>query len=394
MPILFITVVIDLIGFGIVIPILPFMSPQFGADKLDIALIVSVYAMCAGLMGPFWGRLSDRWGRKPVIMICLSGAALSYVFLGLATELWMIYAARAFAGVMAGNIGVASAMIADITPPEHRARGMGMIGAAFGLGVVIGPTLGGLLAGSDGSFTLPCLVAGCMSFMAIVATYLFLPESLDSHKRASNREHQRSGPRQSILAMLRETHNTLLVAQFALHSICLSGVTYLFPLWVGDNLGWGPREVGIVFGVQGVIMAVLQGAMIGPIVRRFGELPFLRTGLFFMVLGLLICVFADSTVTILAGVFIASSGGTIGPAILNALTSHRTPVPIRGRMMGTTGSTSAWGRVIGPLGCGVLLQTFGYAWAWMFMVFIGCLFLAWAVSQRPQHYEGPQSPLP
>lgn len=394
MPILFITVLIDLIGFGIVIPILPFLSPQLGADKLDIALIVSVYAMCAGLFGPFWGRLSDRRGRKPVIMICLAGGALSYVFLGLATQLWMIYAARAFAGMMAGNIGVASAMIADITPPEDRAKGMGKIGAAFGLGVVIGPTLGGLLAGSDGRFTLPCLVAGCMSLLAIVATYFFLQESLDAGRRASNREHQRSGPQQSVVAMLRETRNTLLVGQFALHSMCLSSITYLFPLWVGDFLDWGPREVGMVFGVQGLIMAVLQGGLIGPIVRRFGELPFLRTGVTFLVLGLLLCAFAESAPVMLAGVFIASTGGTFGPAILNTLTSHRTPPAIRGRMMGTTGSTASWGRVFGPLVAGVLLQSFGYTPAWLFVVMVACLFLTWAVSQRPAHYAGRETPLP
>ena len=143
MPLLFGVVLLDLIGFGIVIPILPFLSPQLGADKMDIAYIIVVYAIFSGLFAPFWGRLSDRMGRKPVIMICLAGAALSYVMLGLASQLWMIFVARGFAGAMAGNFGVASAMMADITTPQNRAKGMGMIGAAFGLGLVLGPLLGG-----------------------------------------------------------------------------------------------------------------------------------------------------------------------------------------------------------------------------------------------------------
>ena len=253
MPILFATILIDLIGFGIVIPILPFLAPQLGADKLDIAFLIVVYAIFAGLCGPYWGRLSDRLGRKPVIMICLAGAALSYVLLGLASELRMIFCARAFAGTMAGNYGVVSAMIADLTTPANRARGMGMLGAGFGLGMVIGPVMGGLLAGPENSFSLPCLVAGGMSVTAIIAAQLFLRESLSAEKRRQNREHHRSGPRQSVFTMLRETGNTLMVLQFVLHTTCISSVTYLFPLWVGDELSWGAREVGMVFGVQGLI---------------------------------------------------------------------------------------------------------------------------------------------
>ncbi len=242
MPILYATVLIDLIGFGIVIPILPFLSPQLGADKFDIALIIATYAAAAGLVGPMWGRLSDRLGRKPVIVICLAGAALSYVMLGLANELWMIYVARGFAGVVAGNFGVASAMMADITPPQERARGMGILGSAFGIGLVIGPVLGGLLS-TDNSFTLPCIVAGGMSVLAIIAALLFLPESLSPEKRQQNREHQDSAPKQSVLAMLRENKVTLLVSQYTVHNTCVSAVGYMFPLWVADYLGWSAREV-------------------------------------------------------------------------------------------------------------------------------------------------------
>ena len=249
MPILFATVVIDLIGFGIVIPILPFLAPQLGADKFDIALLIVVYAVAAGICGPSWGRLSDRIGRKPVLIICLAGAALSYVMLGLATELWMLFLARTFAGLMAGNYGVATAMIADITTPQNRARGMGLIGAAFGLGMVMGPVLGGILAGPDDSFTLPCLVAGGMSVLAIVAALLFLPESHGPEQRREHRAHQAELPRQTLWQMLQGTGNRLLALQFTVHTTCISSITYLFPLWVGDLLGWGAREVGVAFGV-------------------------------------------------------------------------------------------------------------------------------------------------
>ena len=378
MPILFGVVLIDLIGFGIVIPILPFLSPQLGADKIDIAMIIVVYAACAGLFGPFWGRLSDRRGRKPVIMICLAGAALSYVLLGLATELWMVFAARAFAGVMAGNFGVASAMMADITSPENRARGMGLIGAAFGLGMVLGPLLGGLLAGDSGSFTLPCIFAGLMSVLAIIAAAVFLPESLSRERREANRVHQNSGDRASTLAILTESRSRLFVFQYVLHNACVSSSTYLFPLWVADVLGWSAREVGIVFGIQGMIMVVVQGGAMGALVRVLGEWRFLRIAISAFLAGLLLAVFAWSMPSMVASMFIAMTGATICMPLLNPLITHRTPAKYRGRVMGTTAAASSWGRVFGPAFTGLNLAWFGYSAAWAACAGLVACYLVWA----------------
>jgi len=384
MPILFATVLIDLIGFGIVIPILPFLSPQLGADKVDIALIIVVYAVFAGLCGPAWGRLSDRIGRKPVIMICLGGAATSYVMLGLSSELWMIYVARGFAGLMAGNFGVASAMMIDITSPTERARGMGLIGAAFGLGLVIGPVLGGLLSGPENSFVLPCIVAGGMSLLAILAAALFLPESVDAQKRQRNRDHQANRPSQSLLSMLRETRTTVLVSQYTVHNSCVSSASYLFPLWVGDLLGWGAREVGVVFGIQGLMMVIMQGGVIGPVARRFGEVRFLRAGIAVMLLGFMLAGVALGMPAMVAAFFVMITGATVCTPLLNTITSLRTPPQVRGRMMGTTASAASWGRVVGPLCAGINLSVFGYTTAWFFTAVVAAVFLAWAWSQPTQ----------
>jgi multidrug resistance protein len=387
-PILFGVVLLDLIGFGIVIPILPFLSPQLGATKMDIAYIVVVYAVGAGISGPLWGRLSDRVGRKPVIMTCLAGAAVAYVMLGLASELWMIYAARAFAGLMAGNFGVASAMMADITPPENRARGMGLIGAAFGLGMVLGPMLGGLLSGDDASFTMPCLFAGVMSVLAIIAAALFLPESVTPEKRAANRAHHESGDRLSLYQMLKLTGNRLVLTQYILHTICVSSVTYLFPLWMGDVLGWGAREVGIVFGIQGAIMVVVQGGLMGVLVRSVGELRLLCICIAAFMVGLLTAVFAQTMLTMIGAMYVAMTGATLCMPLLNTIVSHRTPMEHRGRILGTTGAASAWGRVFGPLLAGTNLGLFGYAGAWLFCAFILVFYLAWALREYARDQQG------
>lgn len=392
MPVLFGVVLLDLIGFGIVIPILPFLSPQLGADKLDIAYIIVAYAVGAGLFAPLWGRLSDRIGRKPVIMICLAGAALSYVMLGLASELWMVYVARAFAGSMAGNVGVASAMMADITHPQNRARGMGLIGAAFGLGLVLGPMLGGLLSGDQPGFVLPCLVAGVMSVLAMVAAAVFLPESLSAEKRAAAGVRQRSAVADSSYRILRDGGNGLLVLQFSLHNICVSSLTYLFPLWAGDSLDWGPRQVGIVFGIQGAIMAVVQGGLMGPLVRKLGELQLLRISVTAMVTGLAMGVVADTMLFKVSSIFVAMTGATLCMPLLNAILSHRSPLVVRGQMLGIAGAAASWGRVVGPLLAGFNLALFGYHGAWLGSVFVSLFYLAWCYREYAR--RGNTSPPP
>jgi MFS family permease len=362
-----------------------------GAGKFDIALIIVSYAVCSGLCGPYWGKLSDRIGRKPVIMICLAGGALAYVLLGLASELWMVFAARAFAGLMAGNIGVASAMMADLTTPENRARGMGLIGAAFGLGLAMGPVLGGLLAGDGNSFTLPCIVAGGMSVLAIIAAALFLPESVSKQRQAESRALQQDKQGLSIYQMLKQTGNRLLTCQYVLHNSCVSAFSYMFPLWVADLLDWTPREVGIIFGIQGIIMAVMQGGFMGQLIRLLGEFPLLRVSISLFLCGLLTAAFAETMPVMVTAAFMAMSGATLCMPVLNTLTSNRTPIALRGRMLGTTSSAGSWGRVIGPLFAGTNLALFGYQAAWLGCAALVVFYLSWALWEKPDRHIGMQS---
>jgi MFS transporter, DHA1 family, tetracycline resistance protein len=382
MPVLFLTVLIDLIGFGIIIPILPFMAPALGASNFDIALIIAIYSLFGGLVGPFWGKLSDRIGRKPVLLICLAGAALSYVLLAYANTLAMLYAARALAGVMAGNFGVASAMVADISKPHERAKYMGVIGAAFGLGMVVGPFLGGILAGESGNFMRPGLFAAALSTTAILAGLLFLRESLPAAQRAEHAAHRREhGDGGSIRRMLKDSRNTLLAAQYFLNNSCHTVVSYLFPLWVGVYLGWGAKEVGMVFGVLGVSMVILQAGLIGWLVRLMGELRLLLLGASLMITGFAVAALAESQTAILIAFYAAITGGTVSTPVLNALVANRTPAQLRGRMLGTTSSSAAFGRVFGPLLGGVMLSLFGFDIAWFSGTVLALLMASWSLGQ-------------
>lgn len=387
MPILFGVILLDLIGFGIVIPILPFLSPELGADKMDIALIIVTYAVCAGISGPVWGRLSDAIGRKPVIMICLAGAACAYLMLGLASQLWMVFAARGFAGLMAGNFGVASAMIADITTPQNRARGMGLIGAAFGSGIVLGPMLGGLLSGNEGSFVLPCIVAGGMSMLAMIAAGIFLSESLPQQQRRDNHQQHKARRSLSIYGLLKQTGSRLLVSQFVLHQAAVSSITYIFPLWVGDTLGWSAREVGIIFGIQGVVMVIFQGGLLSPLVRVLGEWRLLRLAISVLLVGVLIAAVVSTMPGMVGAFFLALTGATLCIPLLNTIVSSTTTQSCRGRMLGITSAASSWGRVIGPLLAGINLALFGYRGAWLGTALVVSIYLLWALMEKTRQVD-------
>ena len=364
MPILFLIVFIDLVGFGIVIPLLPFYGEHFQADPFVVSLMMASYSLGQFVAAPFWGRLSDSIGRRPVMILTLFGAVLSYIWLGLATTLWMLFAARIVGGLMAGNISTAFAYIADITTPENRAKGMGLVGAAFGLGFIAGPAIGGILAGPDplnADYQTPAFVAAALSFIAFVLTVAFLKESLPPEQRTD-----KAAPRPNRWAQIREASNRpgigmLLLISF-LATFVFAGMETTFAMWSRRQLGWGPEQNGYLFAFIGVIAAVLQGGAVGRLTKKFGEANLIVQGAVALAIGMIMIPFSTSVVPLIVAMTVVAYGFSVINPALNSLISLRTPSNEQGMMMGVARSATTMARVVGPAWAGILFAQLGKEW--------------------------------
>ena len=379
MPTLFLIVFIDLVGFGLVIPLLPFYALRFGGPPQEVTLLLAIYSLMQLFAAPLWGRLSDRVGRRPVLMISMATSVLAYLWIGSATAVWMLFAARALAGACAGNIAAAQAYIADITKPEERAKGMGLIGAAFGLGFIIGPALGGLLAGNNpatADIETPAWVAAGLSFLALWGVILFLPESLPADLRGMH-----GGSRSRLKAIwnvLGRPVLSRLILIFFLVILAFAGMESTFALWAIEQFGWGPGQVGYVFAYIGVLSAILQGGLIGRLARRFGEERLLLCGLALIGTGLLAMLFAHSIPRLAFAVSALALGMGLTQPSLNSLISRRAGREEQGEVLGVSQSVGSLSRVLGPAAAGFLFAQFGRnaAFFWGGVLVFGALLLS------------------
>ena len=358
MPVLFLIVFVDLVGFGLVIPLLPFYGERFAASPEQVTILLAVFSLTQMLAAPLWGRLSDRVGRRPVLMLSLFASALSYLWLGFADALWMLFAARAFAGACAGNIAAAQAYVADVTPPEKRAHGMGMIGAAFGLGFILGPVIGGVVAGNDlatADLRTPGLIAAGLSLTAFLGVIFVLKESL-------TRERQQA-PRRGRIQLLAESLGrpvlSRLLVIFFLVILAFAAMESTFALWAMRQFGWGPEQVGYVFTYVGILSAIMQGGLIRPLTHRFGEERLMAAGLVLIGLGLLLLPFARALPALgVAMSALAFGMGAMQPS-LNSLISRRAGKDEQGGVMGVAQSVGSLSRVLGPIIAGALFSDLG-----------------------------------
>ena len=378
----FFVIVVDLIGFGIVIPILPFLSPQLGGTTDDIAFILATYSVAAAMVAPIWGRLSDRFGRRPILGLCLFGGAISHFVLAIADALWLVYLSRAVAGMMAGGVPVATALIADASTPDRRSRAMGLIGRAFGIGLILGPVIGGVLARSETDFALPCLVAGVLSSLAGLLAWLLLPAGISRSALDSVGEDEFT--QSAGNSTVEVPQRWLFISQFSFHTCAVSAAVYLFPLWMAHELSWQAREVGLFFGLVGLIMVLTQGNLLGRMTDRFGPLLVLRGAALCFSLSLALSSVASGEWLMAALGLMIFSAATLCLPVLNTIASHLVGPASRGRFFGVTASSAALGRIVGPLIASVLLSHGGFSAAWLGTGAIVLIVVVWAFTLGPQ----------
>jgi MFS transporter, DHA1 family, tetracycline resistance protein len=333
-------VFVDLIGFGMIIPILPLYAKSFRAAEWQIGLLLGVYSFMQFLASPVLGYLSDRIGRKPVLLISLIGSAIGYTVMANAQSLTMLFIARIIAGICGASVGTAAAYIADITPPENRSRRMGLIGAAFGVGFVLGPAIGGIL--SHFWIAGPFWFGAGVALLNAIAVLLFLPEPEKHVKRSEMAAPVNSNvvERTGGIAILVATY-FVAIAGFAI-------VTMIYPLVLDRRFSLTPTQISLVFVFLGLVGAFIQGGAIGRLAKRFGDYKLTGAGLALMAISMLVMPLAHNMGLFLLFTFGLAAGNSLAQPTLTAIASRLTGASAQGRVIGTVQSAGSLGRVVGP----------------------------------------------
>ena len=353
---LFVTVFVDMIGYGIVVPLLPFYAGPYASGAALVGLLGSLYAAMQFASGPFLGGLSDRHGRRPVLLLCLLGTSLAYLRLGLAQTLVSLLVAVVLAGAVSGTLATAQAYIADSTTKEDRARGLGMIGAAFGLGLIAGPAVGGLL--SLHSLSAPALFASVLALTNCAFGYLTVPESHAPRLRKKV-PLLRLDPISQLARILKMRHVRALLAAVLLLNLALAGLVNNFPLFSQARFGWGTTSNAFFFAFVGVCAVVTQGFLIGRLQPRFGESRLLVGGLVVVSLNLLLVALVPSGVLLYPVVGLLALGMGLAIPSLTAIISNRTPAEAQGRLMGGLQAILSLAMILGPATAGLAFDHLG-----------------------------------
>ena len=351
--IVFTTVLIDLIGFGIVIPIVPLYAQKFGATPVQIGLLTGSYALMQLIFAPIWGRVSDHYGRRPVILGSLVGSSVAWLMFGFAGALWVLFLARILDGISGASYAAAQAYVADITTDEERVRGMGLIGAAFGLGFIIGPGIGGALGAIDPR--LPFIVAAAVAMLNFGIAYKRLPESRPPGSRTGASESRWSSLGKAVVS---RNIGPLIWISF-LGSLGFVGMESVFALYGNHKFGFGLAQTGLIFMFIGVFAAIVQGGVAHRLTARMGEWPVMRAGLWLTAAALILLGLVDQVWALLPVLALLALGSGLTFPTISAVVSQRSPDAAQGGTLGVLASAGGLARLIAPIGATVLFQAVG-----------------------------------
>lgn len=377
---LFLTIFVNLIGFGIIIPLLPFYAESFGASPLQIGLLFSSFSISQLIASPLLGAASDRWGRRPVLMLSLVGTAASFTMLALAPNMLVLFAARIIDGLSGGNITTARAYVADVTTEENRAKGYGVIGAAFGLGFIVGPGLGAAFAVI--SYTAPIWVAVVLTLVALAVAWIWLPETV--HRVAAGGESWW----RLLPGMLRRRGLGRLLSVDFLYWMAFAMFQTTFALFGERRFGFGVIQIGYLMSGFGVLGVIVQVGLIGRLVAAFGEKRVLLGGLTSAAIGIGSAAAASSVpMFALALLPVALGMGLCNPSLASLL-SRSAGEHDQGRVQGTAGALESLGRTLGPVLGNGLLQRYSEGWAYAWAAALLALTLLVTIPYRTDRPAG------
>lgn len=378
LSLIFLTVFIDLLGFGILIPILPsFSIKELGVDEAAVGIAIALYSFVQFIFNPILGKFSDKHGRKPVIVICLFINALGYVIFAFTSSYLILLVSRVVAGVGGSSIAVAQAYIADITTKENRSKGMGLIGSAFGLGFVFGPLIGGFL--SKLGYMATGLGAASFSLIAFIVTIILLPESHTERNQVSDIKRKIFNT-DAIIKTFKHPSLAILISLFFILTFSFANIYGTFALLGLQVYGFTDLQNGYIFGIVGLSSAIVQGGLIGPLTKIMGQKKLLILGSFFIMITLAIIPYAGNFLWLAVdSVFLSFGTGTLQPTLLS-LISEVTSDAEQGITLGVNQSLSALARMFGPLWGGFTFEYFGYPFpfltgsVFMFLIVLAAIF--------------------
>lgn len=356
-PSLIAVIFINMLGFGIIVPLLPFYAKSFDAPAWQIALIFSAYSVGAFFGEPFWGRLSDKYGRKPLLISTITGNCLCYLALAFAPNIWVAFVIRLIGGLAAGNGAVVQGYISDVTPPEKRARQLSYQSAAWNVGLIVGPSIGGIFAHPDAGpvgFQVPLFIASGLAALCVIAIMLFIRESNTREQAVS---HRPSRWRAIGDAIGHPAIGRLMLLTF-LVGFAFTGIESTFGLWSQAKFGWGPREIGIVFAFTGVAAALTQTFVTGRLSERYGEARMLAVGMAITVVAAACQPFSTTMPMVIALMCLTAIGQSVAFPNVAAMISQTADPHRQGQILGLNNAAGALARVIGPLCAGLIFPVF------------------------------------